>query len=157
MTTTLRLAAGCLALAATAISHSPAVADDYQGTSQDDTFEGTPDADSFYGRAGHDDLKGHAGPDVLRGGPGFDAIWGGRGHDVVRAGDQEDSVFPGPGPDIVIGGPEGDEIWLYADNADDRIRCGSGSDFVILDKKADPGDTFVACENVFINRPGDDW
>ena len=54
-------------------------------------------------------------------------------------------------------GTGGDEIWLFADNASDEIRCGRGLDFVILDQEADPGDTFVACENVFINTPGDDW
>ncbi len=158
MNPTIKLATGCLLVAGVATSlAAPAVADVYQGTWEDDTFVGTPDADQFYGRAGHDNLTGHAGPDVLRGGPGADWIWGGRGHDVIRAGSWGDSLLPGPGPDVVIGGPGEDEIWLYADNASDEIRCGEGSDFVILDRKADPGDTFVACENVFINRPGDDW
>jgi Ca2+-binding RTX toxin-like protein len=158
MNPTIKLAAGCLFLAGAATSLVPsAVADVYQGTWDDDAFVGTSDADQFYGRGGHDNLKGHGGPDVLRGGPGADWIWGGRGHDVVRAGSWEDSVFPGPGPDVVIGGTGGDEIWLFADNASDGIRCGRGLDFVILDQEADPGDTFVACENVFINRPGDDW
>lgn len=84
-------------------------------------------------------------------------MYGGRGHDVIHAGEQADYLFPGPGPDVVRGGPGGEEIWLYRDNAADRIRCGSGVDFVILDKLADPGDTFVACENVFVDSPDDDW
>jgi Ca2+-binding RTX toxin-like protein len=150
---------GGLAVAAAALTLGlgPAMADDVQGTAHDDDLQGTPGPDRLYGYAGNDDLEGHAGPDVLRGGPGFDSVYGGRGHDVIRAGGADDSIFPGPGPDVVIGGLGGEEIWLYRDHAAAEIRCGAGIDFVILDKAADPGDSFVACEAVFINTPNDDW
>jgi hypothetical protein len=98
----------------------PAAAKTILGTNGPDVLRGSARSDKLYGKGGHDRLFGLDGNDLLVGGPGRDFLEGAAGHDRLLARDDER----------------------------DLVRCGSGNDRAVVDRK----DRVVAnCESV--DRP----
>jgi Ca2+-binding RTX toxin-like protein len=109
---------------------------------EQDTLRGVEDAD---GGAGSDLLIGDDGPNRLQGG-GFepvragDRLIGGGGDDRLEGGSGHDRLFGGRGNDVLLsfgspdrldGGPGDDTLYAWSDVlGSDRVRCGSGIDFV---------------------------
>ncbi len=85
----------------------PAVAKTVLGTNGPDVLRGTDRSDKLYGKGGHDRLFGLDGNDLLVGGPGRDLLEGAAGNDRLLARDDER----------------------------DLVRCGSGQDQAVVDKK----------------------
>ena len=77
------------------------------GTARADRLRGTSGVDKLYGRAGNDRLIGLAGNDLLDGGSGRDVLNGGAGNDTLRA----------------------------RDGQRDLVRCGSGRDLAVVDRR----------------------
>jgi hypothetical protein len=85
----------------------PATAKSVTGTNGPDVLRGTDRSDKLYGKGGHDRLYGLDGNDLLVGGPGRDLLEGAAGNDRLLARDDER----------------------------DTVRCGSGRDQAVVDKK----------------------
>lgn len=174
------LSACCLALAAPAFAvGGPTAGDDViVGTSGPDHVEalggddvvhgylgndllgGGGGDDALYGGRGSDHVFGREGDDLLSGGPRPDDIYGHAGADELRGGAEADTIVPGSGADEVHAGPGDDEIYVYRDGKADRIFCDGGHDWVEIKLKAhqhrDAGDTFVDCEDVYVDRAGEE-
>jgi Calcineurin-like phosphoesterase/RTX calcium-binding nonapeptide repeat (4 copies) len=98
----------------------PAAAKTIAGTNGPDVLRGTAQGDKLYGKGGNDRLFGLDGNDLLVGGPGRDLLEGAAGNDRILARDDER----------------------------DMVRCGSGKDQVVVDRR----DQVAAnCESV--DRP----
>jgi Ca2+-binding RTX toxin-like protein len=112
-----------------------ALAEDFLGTSGNDTLTGTE---------GNDLLKGRAGDDRLEALGGDDDIYGGRGNDRIYPGEGADDVYAGAGDDLI-----------YArDTASlDYIDCGGGFDQVETIHRDDI--TLSNCERALGPRRGD--
>lgn len=78
-----------------------------KGTKKADRLRGSAAGDRLLGRGGNDRLKGLAGDDCLNGGKGKDRLVGGPGNDQISARDGQRDV----------------------------IRCGTGQDTVVADKR----------------------
>lgn len=121
-------------------------AQNFLGSSGDDSFTGTLFGDVIHGGGGDDDLAGGDGDDLIHGGGGADRLFGDAGEDVlngragddlIRGGDDKDVVRGGAGDDIINGdagndlilGGDGDDL-LYGGSGNDRIRAGAGDDIV---------------------------
>lgn len=78
-----------------------------KGTKKADRLRGTAAGDRLLGRGGNDRLKGLAGDDCLNGGKGKDRMVAGAGNDTISARDGQRDV----------------------------IRCGTGTDTVVADKR----------------------
>jgi hypothetical protein len=81
-----------------------------------------------------DRLVGTRGPDTLRGLGGADTIFGLAGNDVLDGGAGNDTLIGGPGRDLLIGGP-GNDVISARDGQRDRVRCGTGRDRVLADRR----------------------
>ena len=123
--------------------------------SGDRLFEDEGDFTDFFEageRAGDDTLLGGAGRDVLDGGKGEDALSGGSGRDSLDGGDGRDRLSGGSGRDRLSGGGGADRVYggagddrVYArDRSRDVVRCGSGRDVAIVDRR----DAVIGCERV---------
>ena len=77
------------------------------GTPHADRLRGTQGVDKLYGRGGNDALSGLAGNDLLDGGSGRDVLDAGAGNDTLRA----------------------------RDGQRDIVRCGSGRDLAVVDRR----------------------
>ena len=121
----------------------PAAAKTVTGTNGPDVLRGTERSDKLYGKNGHDRLFGLDGNDLLVGGAGRDLLEGAAGNDRLLARDEER----------------------------DLVRCGSGHDQAVVDKKdqvasncesvqrpAPPVQTFVvaAAGDIASENSGDD-
>lgn len=71
---------------------------------------------------------------LILGRAGADSIVGGNRHDVLLAGDGPDVIRPGAGRDGVRGGT-GADVVLARDRTVDHIRCGSGRDRAVVDRR----------------------
>jgi uncharacterized repeat protein (TIGR01451 family) len=96
-----------------------------RGTAKANLLRGGAFADVLYGLAGNDRLFGLAGNDRLYGGTGDDRLFGLGGNDLLNG---------GPGSDLLAAGAGSDVIQARDDSRDD-IRCGSGHDTALADKK----------------------
>jgi Ca2+-binding RTX toxin-like protein len=121
-----------------------------------DTVRGARGNDLIRGGSGNDRLSGDAGDDVLLGGAGADDLRGGSGNDRTGGGDGNDRVDGGSGNDVLdemklsgrgkdrlFGGTGNDRI-RTAGSTKDQVDCGSGRDFVLVDRF----DKHVHCESV---------
>lgn len=70
-------------------------------------------------------ILGRAGADLIVGGNRHDVLLGADGPDVIRPGAGHDGVRAGTGADVV----------LARDRTVDQIRCGSGRDRVVVDRR----------------------
>jgi hypothetical protein len=102
------------------------------------TRRGTRHADRLAGGKGADVLIGLAGDDVLRGGAGADRLDGGAG---------DDRLIGGAGRDVLLGGRGRDRLEAR-DGTRDVIRCGSGRDVAVVDRR----DAATGCERVLRPR-----
>ena len=92
-------------------------------------------------------VVGTNGPDVLRGSDRSDKLYGKGGHDRLFGLDGNDLLVGGPGRDLLEGAAGNDRL-LARDDERDLVRCGSGQDNAVVDKK----DQVAAnCESV--DRP----
>lgn len=115
-------------------------------------------------------VTGTNGPDVLRGSVRSDKLYGKKGHDRLFGLDGNDLLVGGPGRDLLEGGAGNDRL-LARDDELDTVRCGSGRDQAVVDKKdqvapncelvdrpAPPAQTFViaAAGDIAGTGSGDD-
>ncbi len=99
-----------------------ALAEDFLGTSGNDTLIGTASNDTLYGYEGDDYLDGRAGDDRLDAGVGQNTIKGGRGIDRIYTRAGVNDVYAGAGNDLIYAR---EETASY-----DHIDCGAGFDRV---------------------------
>jgi Ca2+-binding RTX toxin-like protein len=92
-------------------------------------------------------IVGTNGPDVLRGTARSDKLYGKGGHDRLFGLDGNDLLVGGPGRDLLEGAAGNDRI-LARDNERDVVRCGSGKDHAVVDRK---DQVATSCESV--DRP----
>jgi len=95
---------------------------------------GTPASERLAGRGGNDKLRGKGGDDCVEAGAGKDRAGGGAGDDKVRGGSGRDRLSGGAGDDTI----------RASDKARDKIRCGSGEDTAIVNRR----DRVRGCETV---------
>jgi Ca2+-binding RTX toxin-like protein len=108
------------------------------GGSDADQLIGTAVGDLIYGRGGADVILGLAGDDCAYGGSGDDSIYGGTGNDQLSG---------GGGADMINGG-SGSDLMLARHGGVDSIRCGSGRDNAVVDRR----DHVSGCE--IVHRSG---
>jgi hypothetical protein len=111
----------------------------------DDRIHGSRATDCIFGGPGGDLELGRAGGDLLRGGFGDDVLRGGAGADRTAGRQGSDSIIGGPGRDGLRGG-SGNDVIRAADGEADRIHCGIGVDFAVVD----PTDRISDCERVLL-------
>lgn len=132
------------------------------GTDGSDTLAGTPSGDAIsslggndrvsaleaddcvLGGSGRDRLTGGSGDDDLSGSSGNDLLSGGSGADTLSGGSGADQLTLGSGRNTVSGATGNDEI-SARNGTTDQIRCGSGRDRVIADRR---DRVFRDCERV---------
>jgi Ca2+-binding RTX toxin-like protein len=114
--------------------------------------------DTLDGGSGQDTLTaGSQGRSVLRGGSGYDLLFSGKSSDRLEGGSGVDYLVGHRGKDTLVGGAGKDHI--AGDSGNDRIesrdhdrdvvRCGSGHDVVIADRR---DRVFSDCERVIRRR-----
>ncbi|MCW2961853.1 MAG: hypothetical protein JWM90_2240 [Thermoleophilia bacterium] len=99
--------------------------------------------DVYAGSAGPDHIRLLDGNDLARGGSGNDSLFGQGGNDQLFGGAGKDRLFGGVGNDLLDGGPGADLLSgeagrdriIARDGVRDVIRCGSGFDTVIADRR----------------------
>ena len=79
-------------------------------------------------------VTGTNGPDVLRGSDRSDKLYGKSGHDRLFGLDGNDLLVGGPGRDLLEGAAGNDRL-IARDDERDIVRCGSGRDQAVVDKK----------------------
>jgi Ca2+-binding RTX toxin-like protein len=110
--------------------------DDVTGSDAADRIRGGPGRDEVFALAGDDVVDGGSGNDILGGGfaegvaseqrrDGRDRIAGGAGNDRLVDSSEVDRYDGGPGRDLV----------LALDRRADRVRCGSGRDRLVGDRR----------------------
>jgi hypothetical protein len=121
----------------------PALPHCYAGSDGNDRIVGTAGRDVVLPGAGDDRVWARGGNDRIDAAFGRDFVAAGAGHDMVvthgnddrlDGGPGRDYLYPGNGEDVVDGGPGRDFISASGDGRIDRIRCGSGTDFVYADR-----------------------
>ncbi|MEZ5715567.1 MAG: calcium-binding protein [Paracoccaceae bacterium] len=95
-------------------------------------FIGTAFADLFESGEGDDGIQGGGGNDTLMGAGGNDTLLGGNGDDLLQGGAGNDSIVGGNGDDQMEGGSGNDTIVSGANNGNEVIVAGSGTDSVLL-------------------------
>ena len=113
------------------------------GGRRDDVLEGGAEGDLIYGLEGDDRIRGLGGHDCLIGGQNDDRLKGGEGADRLVGEGGNDRLAGGPRRNAYDGGPGRDRI-RARNGVDETVRCGSGSDVVVVD----PGDKVRGCETV---------
>lgn len=88
-------------------------------------------------------LGGEGGDDAITGSGRRDLLYGGTGDDRITGAGGRDQITGGLGRDLLLGGRGRDHIHSR-DSKRDRVRCGSGRDFV----RADPRDRLRGCERI---------
>jgi hypothetical protein len=86
------------------------------------------------GRSGRDRLVGTAYADVLRGLGGQDVLLGLGGNDRLYGGRGADRITGGRGLDLLVG-DAGNDVLLARDGSRDVVRCGTGRDRAIVDRR----------------------
>lgn len=114
-----------------------------RGTAGSERMLGLRGRDRLYGRGGNDCLFGGDGNDLLDGGTGNDTLDGGRGNDTLIGGSGKDSLIGGAGRDVFFGG-KGDDRIAARDGLAEVVRCGTGRDVAIVDRR----DLVIGCETV---------
>jgi len=105
------------------------VADNIQGTEDDDTiFSGGGD-DTLYGNEGNDQLFGEDGNDILYGGSGNDSLYGGTGDDKLKGDSGENALHGGSGNDILTSN-HGSDFLLGGEGDDEYNMYGYGHDVI---------------------------
>jgi len=79
-------------------------------------------------------VTGTNGPDVLRGTERSDKLYGKNGHDRLFGLDGNDLLVGGTGRDLLEGAAGNDRL-IARDDERDLVRCGSGQDQAVVDKK----------------------
>jgi hypothetical protein len=79
-------------------------------------------------------VTGTNGPDVLRGTERSDKLYGKNGHDRLFGLDGNDLLVGGTGRDL-LEGAAGNDRMIARDDERDLVRCGSGHDQAVVDKK----------------------
>jgi Ca2+-binding RTX toxin-like protein len=103
------------------------------GTLAGDRITAYAGADLVVGGEGADCLRGGRGPDSVQGEQGADRLRGGPGPDLLQGGDGDDRLRAGRGNDSLTGGA-GDDLIRARLGGSDAIRCGSGTDTVVIDR-----------------------
>jgi len=114
---------------------------DIQGIGLDgiaDNLEGTVDNDYFIGMGGDDIIHGDEGNDTLDGGEGNDTLDGGIG---------DDRFYTGIGEDIVYGG-EGTDFVIYTDNLNSYDFNNPSDYFSVSNSDATSTDSLYGVENL---------
>lgn len=109
-------------------------ADTINGLSGNDCVSGGSGDDIGIGGAGDDKIQGGTGDDRLRGDAGKDRIKGGPADDMIVGGGDRDRINGGSGSDV-LKGSGGDDRIKSSDGTRDTVKCGSGKDTVVADKK----------------------
>jgi RTX calcium-binding nonapeptide repeat (4 copies) len=113
------------------------------GSSGNDALAGQGGAEVALGGGGADDARGGSGADLLLGNDGSDQLggstgddrlFGGTGADRLSGADGSDALVGGPGRDSIDAGPQRDLIDADADRRRDLVHCGSGRDFIDVDR-----------------------
>lgn len=112
-------------------------ADQWIGTSADETHTGSDLDSSLYGNGGADTLYGGGGDDFIDGGAGNDTLYGGTGTDWIEGKAGNDTLDGGAGDDT-LRGESGDDT-LSGGAGADSMDGGSGSDTLT---GGDGADTF---------------
>ena len=95
---------------------------------------GSRSADTLQSAGGADTLRGLAGNDRLLAGSGNDRLFGGSGNDLLFGGVGNDRLDGGAGRDLLDAGPGNDTV-VARDKTVDTIRCGTGRDVVVADRR----------------------
>ena len=103
-------------------------------TSGNDTVSLSDAGETYRAGAGNDRVTGGDGADTIFGGAGNDRVNGGAGNDTISGGAGNDRIKGGAGRDKISGGAGNDRIDVR-DGERDTVKCGSGKDTVIADKK----------------------
>ena len=114
-----------------------------RGTPRPDELQGGDRGDLILALGGADRVRGRRGHDCLVGGSGGDRLLGGKGDDRLTGGRGDDRLDGGPGRNAYDAGP-GDDRIKARNGQRERVRCGSGNDWV----RADPEDRLRGCEQV---------
>jgi hypothetical protein len=101
-----------------------------QGTGADETIKGTRARESLRGEGGNDSVKGRSGRDCVKGGDGADRVSGGGGKDRLNGGKGNDTI-------------------KAADGRRDRVKCGTGRDKAVVDRK---DKVSKSCERVTVRK-----
>jgi hemolysin type calcium-binding protein/WD40 repeat protein len=99
-----------------------------------ESLVGSPAGELLKGTEGSDLVWGGGGPDTIPLGAGNDVGRGGYGNDWIAGGAGQDALRGGPGRDRLRGGAGNDRIYAR-DGSRDVISCGSGRDFVRVDRR----------------------
>ena len=103
------------------------------GSDAADRILGGPGRDEVFALAGDDVVDGGAGNDVLGG--GFEGVREGRdGHDRITGGAGDDRLVDSTETDRYDAGP-GRDLVLALDGRADRVRCGTGRDRLVGDRR----------------------
>ena len=103
-----------------------------QGGRSDDLLTGNEADNQLSGSDGADQIAGAGGADLISAGDDNDIVEGGPGGDSISGGDENDALNGGPGSDGLSGG-NGDDQIAARDGEPDSVRCGTGSDGVVVD------------------------
>jgi Ca2+-binding RTX toxin-like protein len=99
-------------------------------------------AEAFVGNAGDDVVTGGDGGIVLGGGDGDDTLTGGKGGDTLSGdngddtlvgGDGNDTISGGLGSDTLSGGRGDDVLQIDADDLQENIDAGTGTDVIVVE------------------------
>ena len=113
----------------------------------DDVIDGGTAGDLIFGRDGNDSIRGDAGSDRIYGSYGEDTVDGGSGNDTISGSYGADEIVGGPGTDRIDAGTANDVVRV-ADEFQDTVNCGPGTDTVYVEDTAPTRDVLTSCENV---------
>ena len=113
-----------------------------------DAADSLTSVEGAIGGNGKDVLTGNDGPNRLEGNIGNDRITGRGGADELIGSEGADQIDAGAGDDLidlsnVVEEDEGEDGEFTVDESNDRVRCGSGFDRVLL---PEVGDRLADCE-----------
>ena len=111
--------------------------DSVLGGSGDDKLDGGTGDDRLFGESGDDVLNGLSGKDMLAGGSGKDRLSGGSGADRLFGERGNDRLVAGDSGGSRLDGGVGNDRLDAVNGRRDTVRCGSGFDRAVVDKRLD--------------------
>ncbi len=111
--------------------------DSVLGGSGDDKLDGGTGDDRLFGESGDDVLNGLSGKDMLAGGSGKDRLNGGSGADRLFGERGNDRLVAGDSGGSRLDGGVGNDRLDAVNGRRDTVRCGSGFDRAVVDKRLD--------------------
>lgn len=111
------------------------IADNWLGSSSNETIDALAGDDTLDGGAGNDSLLGGVGNDLIAGGAGTDTLKGGDGNDVLDGGTGSNFLYGDAGNDIIYGGSSADTLsggigndFVSGNDGNDKLYGDAGSD-----------------------------